>query len=83
MMIGEIGDVKLKVCHFKRRSTGNSTGNGDYDILTQQDNVSYTSNFANFRHCKMVDPLITHILGKNQELLCFLTFVVAKNCKIT
>ena len=44
---------------------------GDYNILTQQDNVSYTSNFANFRHCKMVDPLITHILGKNQEFLCF------------
>ena len=41
--------------------------NSDYDIISQQDNDSSALNIANFRHCKMVDPLITYIVSKNQE----------------
>ena len=46
MMIGKVEHVKLKVCILNIPCTENGTFFDDYDVITQQRNVAYTLNFA-------------------------------------
>ena len=76
-MIEEIEHVKLRVHHFKQ-----------VKYWKWHFRRLWLNNWATHRQlhiklCGLVDPLITHTLGKNMSFYILLYTVVDKNCKIT